>query len=165
MKTKILTAGSFVATILLSASVASSADLNLSLDVTGTILDAPAWRDASANIITSASFNFGNVITGDAAQNVESDDVVAVLRDTSKTGSLITVSLVTPSSCSIGSDSVADSDVKLVFSNTEFGNGASVPLTEGASNNFKMRFIASGNYGDKSGAVSCSGPGSLTYTY
>ncbi len=150
---------------LTTATTAFSTDLTLDLDVTGTILDAPAWRDGSSNVITTASFNFGNVITGDAATNVDSDDITVVLKDASIAGQLASIALTTPSSCTIGGDAVSNSDVKLVFSSTEFADGATLTFTESSSSSIKLRFADDGSYGDKSGAVSCSGAGSLTYQY
>ena len=166
MKVASLFCSSLLALAMLTpATIAFSTDLTLDLDVTGTILDAPAWRDGSSNVITTASFNFGNVITGDAATNVDSDDVTVVLKDASISGQLVTIALTTPSSCTIGGDAVSNSDVKLVFSNTEFANGASLSFTESSSSSVKIRFADDGGYGDKSGVVPCTGSGSLTYQY
>ena len=127
--------------MMVPTSSAFSTDLSLSLDVTGTILDAPAWRDGASNIITTASFNFGNVITGSAATNVDSDALTVVIKDASISGQLVSIALVTPSTCTIGGSSVSNSDVKLVFSNTEFANGATLSLTESNANSLLLRFV------------------------
>ena len=151
--------------MLVPASKAFSTDLSLALGVAGTILDAPAWRDGASNIITSADFNFGNVITGSASTNVDSSDLTVVIKDSSKSGQVVSITLTTPTSCTIGGESVTNSHVKLVFSNTEFAGGATLSLTESNANTIKLRFVDDGGYGDKAGAVSCSGAGSLVYQY
>ena len=96
---------------------------------------------------------------------MDSDALTVVIKDASISGQLVSIALVTPSTCTIGGAAVSNSDVKLVFSNTEFANGATLSLTESNANSLLLRFVDDGNYGDLSGAVSCSGAGSLTYTY
>lgn len=150
--------------MLVPASSAFSTDLSLGLDVTGTILEAPAWRDGSSNVLTTASFNFANVIPGSASLNVDSADLTVVLKDASITGQIVSVAFVPPTSCSIGSAAINDAHVKLVFSNTEFSS-ANLSFTESSATTLKLRFVDDGSYGDKSGVVACTGAGSLTYSY
>ncbi len=89
------------ALLFLSFSTANSlfaTDLDLSLQVTGTILAAPAWKDTSASTISSVAFNFGSLIAGQAAANVDSAALSVVLTDPANSGSVLTVAISTPSS-------------------------------------------------------------------
>jgi type 1 fimbria pilin len=162
--TSLFCAGALSLAMLVPASNAFSTDLSLSLNVTGTIIEGPSWEDGSSNDITTASFSFASVVPGSANQNVDSAEVAVVLKAPSSSGQILTVAYVSPSSCSVGSSAVHDSHVKLVFGNTEFGN-SNLSFTESSSAALKLRFIDDGGYGDKFGAVSCTGAGSLTYTY
>jgi hypothetical protein len=162
--TSLFCAGALSLAMLVPASTAFSTDLSLSLGVTGTIIESPSWEDGSSNTITTASFNFASFVPGSASQNVDSADLSFVLKAPSSSGQILTVAFVPPSSCSVGSSAVHDTHVKLVFSNTEFGS-TNLSFTESSSATLKLRFIDDGGYGDKSGAVACTGAGSLTYTY
>lgn len=149
----------------LISSQVSATDLNLSLNVTGTILEAPSWRDSGSSKLNSVSFNFDNIITGSASVNVDSAALSVVLSDPSNAGSVLTVDLTTPADCAIGGHPITDSHVFLILSNSELANSTTFTVSEGASNSLKLRFADEGSYGDKSGAVLCSTPGNLTYTY
>ena len=148
-----------------ASSAAFATDVTLDLNVSGTILGAPEWRNTGATQITSVTFDFGSYQAGDAARNVDSGSQSVVLYDPANSSGSLSVTLATPSGCSIGADNITDSDVKLMFNSTEQANAASISITEGATNAMELRFASSGNYGDKSGAVSCSSAGTLTYTY
>jgi hypothetical protein len=78
---------------------------------------------------------------------------------------VLTVNITTPTSCTIGGSAVIDSHVSLITPGSEYQGSTSITFTEGASNILQLRFSASGGYGDKAGVVSCSSPGSLTYSY
>jgi len=154
--------------LLMTSSMATSllaTDVNLNLQVTGTILEAPSWKDTGSNALSSVSFNFANIITGAAASNVDSAAVSVILSDPSNASSTLTVNLTTPSACTIGGNAITNSHVVLVHSSTAYANSATLSISEGATNSILLRFKSDGNYGDKSGAVSCSNAGSLTYSY
>ena len=102
---------------------------------------------------------------GTAGRNIDSDTQSVVLHDPANSAGSLSVTLATPRSCGIGAAGVADSDVKLMFNSTEQSDAATLSITEGATNTLELRFDDFGNYGDKSGAVTCSNAGTLTYTY
>jgi hypothetical protein len=140
--------------------VALADDLILSLSAEGTIGSAPVWLVASAPN-TSASFDFAQTAPG-AGQNVNSVAIALQLNHSGVTGAK-NIALSRPTGCAVGGTTVSPSDVAMVFDGTESATNGNVSFTIGTSRSAQMRFKA--NYGTATGAVSCSGAGSLTYTY
>lgn len=145
----------------------SSGSAPLTLSVGGTIAARPQWQNSSSSEITSLTFTFSGIAESSASANVNSDVSQAKLVNTlAATGD---VSLTRPTGCSIGGTSVANGDIRLVSdvsgSSAEYDGSVSLTLSNNTLYNFSLRFLASGGYGAASGAVSCSGAGSLTYTY
>lgn len=154
---------------LITCSICYAAELRLDLEVSGTVSSTPQWK-SSLNAVTyspvsSVTFDFGAVISGYSATNVDSASRVIMLSDPANLGGSLSISVSTPSDCSIGSSSVSDSDIKLVFNGSPYADAVSVAVTEGVVNTMKIRFGAGGGYGDKSGVVECSGAGAITYSY
>ena len=156
---------SLVAASLLVAGSVYATDVVLDLNVSGTILAGAEWRNGSDTTITAVTFDFGSFQAGDAARNVDSGSQTVKLFDPANSAGSINATLATPDTCTIGADAITDSHVLLVFGGTEFSDTGTIAITESASNTLILRFDDAGSYGDKSGAVSCTNAGTLTYTY
>ena len=149
-----MTLGVFLST------AAFGTDLGLGLLATGTISAAPSWLVGGAPA-SSASFNFTQTAPG-AGQDVDSTPLSVQLSHDGVTAAQ-QVALVRPTNCSVGSSSVANADVAMVFDGVESASNGNVAFTPGAARSSKMRFKS--NYGTAKGAVDCVVAGSLTYQY
>ena len=121
----------------LGCSIAMAADLRLDLEVSGTVSGTPQWRSSTNSVtyspISAVTFDFGAVISGYSATNVDSDARVIVLSDPTKIGGSLSISVATPTGCNIGNSSVNDDDVSLVFNGSSYGDSGSVAVTEGVA--------------------------------
>jgi hypothetical protein len=135
----------------------------LALKVTGSIAAAPAWQDAASAPITELSFAFSGIAGTTANVEVASATVDAKLVNAPSYPA--SISLSRPKSCTIGSDNVADADVIFKAGATPLSTDAAFNISSNATVTFGLAFAATGNYGDKAGAVSCTTDGSMTYTY
>jgi hypothetical protein len=153
----------------LICTISTAADLRLDLEVSGTVSGTPEWRSSNNAVsytpMSSVTFDFGAVISGYSATNVDSDARVIVLADPTNLGGSLSINVSTPSDCNIGNSNVNNEDIKLVFNGSPYADTVSVAVTEGVLNTMKIRFGASGGYGDKSGLVECTGAGAITYSY
>ena len=160
---------SLVAGFYLICTISTAADLRLDLEVSGTVSGTPQWRSSINSVtystISAVTFDFGAVISGYSASNVDSDARVIVLSDPTNLGGSLSISVATPTDCNIGNSNVNNGDISLVFNGSPYGDAVSVAVTEGVVNTMKLRFSSGGGYGDKSGLVECSGPGAITYSY
>jgi hypothetical protein len=138
--------------------MALAANADLALTVSGSVAPMPQWQDSSNNPLSQLTFVFSGV-AGLASSNVDSASVGAKLVNALSYPA--SVSVTTPSGCSIGTSNVTNNDVQLLVGGTVAGNTVSL-ATNGISQ-FSLRFAS--NYGDKSGAVNCSSGGRLRYTY
>ena len=155
----------FVSILLLSHTTSFSADSQLSLTAAGTINAAPSWTNSSGNTVTSVDFDYSSFVPGVADSNVDSSLFALLLNDPSNSGNVRFALVTTPTGCTIGSQSVTNSHIRLVRNTIEIPNNAMMPLLEGNQYNIFLRFIDDGNYGSSTGSVSCSTAGSLTYSY
>ena len=139
-------------------------DKAVDLEVQGTITAAPYYSDASNVVITSITMSFDSQQAAAATRMVESDQQPFILHDPANPGTVRILILQNPTGCSIGTNLVSDDDISLVAGGVEAPSGA-VGIQEGQVMYVSLRFAAAGDYGDKSGSVSCTTPGSLTYSY
>ena len=151
--------GSFLA-LALSPKVGLAATADLGLTVSGTVLPTPQWQDASGKPIATLGFVFTGV-AGSASTAVDSAAAVAKLENALAYPASISVTL--PSTCSIGSTRVKDTDVAVLVSGSPASSTLTLPSNK--SESFALRFAATGGYGDKSGVVSCANSGRMRYTY
>lgn len=164
-----------------SSAAFSVVNVSLTLTVSGFIAATPQWDDGSflepkweapvnfsvqpdggkAHIML-ANFSFSG-IAGTAAANVDSES--QPIRLTNASSYPATVALFRPSMCTIGANTIAHSDVHFLNNGTPVTKDTTFSISNQSLQNFAIRFAAAGNYGDKSGAVSCTQNGHLTYTY
>lgn len=144
-------------------SQAQAGTKTLTLTASGTMVRSPLWLGATSDILTTQTFSFEGIIAGPTAVDVTSADVTIKL--VGVTAYPATVALVRPSSCTIGSEGVADTDVHFVNNGSIVTADTALSIASDATQTYALRFAAAGNYSDKAGAVSCGATGSLTYTY
>jgi hypothetical protein len=150
----------FLVVLSLVSAKAFAVNLDLTLTVSGSRAAAPVWQDGAAATITTLGFAFSGV-AGVAATNVDSANQTAKL--VNATSYPASVAVTAPSTCTIGATAVTGTDVKVLFGGT--AAGATISLASNANQTFAIRFLSTGNYGDKTGTVACSGSGLLRYTY
>lgn len=137
-----------------------AANADLTLTVAGTRTAAPQWQDGVATNIASLPFTFSGV-AGVAAANVDSATSTAKLINA--TSYPATIAVTTPIGCSVGVTPVTNVNVALLVAGV--AAAATFNLASNANQTFALRFLAAGNYGDKIGAVACTTPGLLRYSY
>lgn len=136
----------------------------VTLQATGTIAAAPAWQDGAGADLTNIAFSFASLIAGSAsAADVDSAAFVAKL--VNATAYPATVALLRPAGCAIGANSVTDSNVHFVNNGTAISSNANISISSNGNQSFALRFASAGGHGSQSGSVSCTTPGSLTYSY
>lgn len=164
LKLRIYCASVLAAVALLMQAPLNAATAVLTLTVSGTIAPTPVWQDGSSVNITTVSFSYaGQIANGTPATNV--DSATATVKLVNATAYPASVALVRPTGCAIGATSVTDANVHFLDNGTPRTTNTTISLTTNGNQSYAVRFASAGNYGDKSGAVSCSGNGSLTYTY
>jgi hypothetical protein len=145
-------------------SSAYGSDAILTLTATGLIVRPPHWENAGNQVITNLNFDFSGVAElGQANKNVDSQLAKAKLVDFSRFSAPITIAR--PKKCFIGQTSVQDDDVHFIYNGQVFEKNELFQIYSEAVGSYGLRFSKNGNYRDKSGAVSCTTSGSLTYTY
>jgi hypothetical protein len=152
----------FLVALITTSSSTIAADTVLDINVTGTIAAQPVWQDGSSANITAITLDFSGLVAGPAAQDVDSAPSTAKL--VNAIAYPASVALVRPANCTIGADAVNNADVHFLNNSTPVTTDSSFDIGANTDQSYALRFAAAGNYGDKSGAVSCD-PGSLTYTY
>lgn len=135
--------------------------VDVSFGAGGTILAAPAWRDAIGNEISTLSFAFTGTSGAVSAVDVDSIAFAARLTDAPLYPALIAVTL--PSGCSIGSTPVADAHLRLLVGGVEAT--ALFTVFSNANQDYGLRFAAAGGYGTATGNVTCSQAGKYRYSY
>lgn len=154
-----------VAIAALQGSVVLSEDVDLRLDVEGSIQPRPTWRDEDNRIIYSLTFKFNDISNPTNPRiNIDSQMKIAKLVDTGKL-LWISVEFFRPKDCRIGEGRVSDDHVYLIHNMHTHMRDAAINIWQYRSNEFKIRFSAEGAYGALSGAVVCKSPGMLRYTY
>jgi hypothetical protein len=141
-----------------------AADATLSFIITGTRYNAPNWQNAASSVITTVTFNFDG-FAGLAAANVDSDTTAVKIVDPSDPGGSKTIALTRPSTCTIGAQSINDTDIFFLQDAVEVTANGNLTFTEGTTKTIGLRIDDAANHGDKTGAVTCAGAGSLVYTY
>lgn len=136
----------------------------LEVSLSGTVWPTPNWRLSSGGSITTADISFaGKIAPGTANTNV--DSVATGIRLVSASAYPATVAVVRHSSCKIGSTSISDTYVHILYDGTAVTTNSNISIADSNAHNYALRFAAAGGYGTLSGAVSCTNNGSLTYTY
>lgn len=154
-----------ISVALLHGTVVRSADVDLRLDVEGSIQPRPTWRDANNQIITNLTFKFEDVSNpNNARASVDSQPSLAKLVDAGKL-LWISVELSRPKKCRIGDGRISDEHVYLIHNLRIHDNDGLINIWQYRNNEFKIRFAAEGSYGSLAGAVFCETPGMLRYTY
>ena len=123
----------------------------------------PLWTNSLGQTLSSITFLFSGFAKTTATQNVSSASVT--IRLANATTYPATVSLVRPQSCTIGVTGVADNFVAIVFGGTAYSSNTNLSFANGANKTIAMRFLSTGSPGLLTGAVACSVPGYLRYTY
>lgn len=143
--------------------LAGAGQVSVGLQASGTISTAPAWQDSNNVVIPVAEFNFDNNLAGTATRDLDSQPYQIKL-----VGAKIypvTVQLVTPGTCTIGASIVNDGHVQFGHSGVVSTANGDFDIDDAALKTYFLRFAEAGNYGDKSGLVTCKAPGSLTFKY
>jgi hypothetical protein len=153
---------SMIAGLIISSSAAFSTDLDLILNVSGQIGDAPSWQDESGNTIPSTTLSFDGMLSGVADRDVDSAPSKVKLANMLEGNT--SVKLTMPSNCFIGTTGVSANHVKLVVDTTERADGELFAFPSDVLTPLALRFSKAGLYGDKAGSVTCDS-GKLTYTY
>ncbi len=139
-------------------------DLDLRLEVEGFIYPTPSWRNDKNDIIDHLTFRFDGASRAlDHGHDVDSNVQSAKLVDLNMQA--VTVNLRRPQSCSIGLHPIENQHVHLVHRRHAHTKDADIQIREGEMQDFQLRFSRQGNYGHLTGAVACSLPGMLRYTY
>ena len=159
-----ITMGTLLAVPALSNVQAGSNSAVISLTVGGSIAARPQWQSSSNAEIPSLTMTFAGFAEATAAAIVNSNNAQAKL--VNATAYPANVAAVRPSSCTIGGTAVAQTDIRLVSdasgTSTEYTD-ATISIATNALYTYSLRFLA--GYGNLSGTVSCTTPGSLTYSY
>lgn len=140
-------------------SLAGTADLNL--DSGGTLLAIPTWTNSANQNVTTLTFIFSGIAGNIANTAVDSNILSFKLLNAPSYPS--TVSVTVPTQCNIGATSVQNANVVLIRNTLQLANSFSIP--DNSINNYALRFLPIGNYGNKSGAINCLGSGHLIYSY
>ena len=143
---------------------ALAADATLSFTISGTRYNAPEWQNGSSTTITAVTMDFTG-FAGAAASNVDSSTTDVKIIDPSDPGGSKTIALTRPSTCTIGAQAITDTDVYFMEDGSEVTADGNLTFTEGTTKSIGLRIDDGANHGDKTGAVACSGAGSLVYTY
>jgi hypothetical protein len=143
---------------------AMAADATLSFIISGTRYNAPVWQNGASSVITDVTFDFSG-FAGAAAANVDSDTTDVKIIDPADPGGSKTIALTRPSTCTIGAQAIGDADVLFMEDAAEVAADGNLTFTEGATKSIGLRIDDGANHGDKTGAVSCAGAGSLVFTY
>ena len=133
--------------------------------VGGSVLARPAWQDSSNTEISTIAFSFTSFAGFSAAENVDSAAVQLKLVNAARYPSSVT--LTTPTGCSIGGTAVSNASVVMYTDAAgTYSELASGTLSIGSNSlrNYVLRFRSSGGHGLLAGAVTCTA-GSLTFTY
>ena len=140
-------------------------ELNLRLDVEGYINTPPTWRNENDEVIDHLTFKFSHLASlKDMHLDVDSDlQKAKLVIDRRKEH--VSVTLMRPKRCFIGSDSIDDSHVHLVHGLHEHPGDGIVEFKEDTIQDFKIRFSGRGGYSQYSGSVKCETPGNLRYSY
>lgn len=156
---------SIIGVSFLMVSSALGATSSVTLTVSGSILPRPEWQNTGGTAISTMAFAFSGYAGVTAATNVDSAAVTAKLVNSASYPA--TVSLTLPTTCLIGATAVTQSHISLVTDATGTSSevtGTSFQVSANTDKTFALRFASAGNYGDKSGAVSCTA-GAVTFTY
>ena len=154
-------------------------EANLSMNLTGSIYPPPIWvdpytqdgggeaEDPGDGSMTWALLDFSsNRASGNESRNVDTTEIQVSLSNLAVSGQTLSVTVTTPSGCSIGANPVDDQHVKiLIDSGAEHRSSEIVSLVEGTAHLVKVRFSSSGNYGALTGEVRCTSSGALSYSY
>ena len=140
-------------------------DVDLRLEVEGTIQPQPTWRDANNMIISNLTFIFDGIANPNRInQDVDSEPSYAKLVDAGKQ-MLTPIELYRPKKCRIGDTGIDDAHVQFVHNNHVHRKDAQILIMQYRLHELRIRFASQGSYGGLSGAVRCDLPGMLRYTY
>lgn len=154
----------FIGLVLVVPAAAIAADATLTFVISGTRYNAPVWQNGASSVITTVTFDFSG-FAGVSAANVDSDTTAVKLVDPTDLGGSKTIALTRPTTCTIGAQSINDTDVFFMEDATEVTADGNLTFTEGTTKTVGLRIDDGANHGDKTGVVSCAGAGSLVFTY
>jgi hypothetical protein len=134
------------------------------IEIHANILLAPQWKNPLGAEIAYVVFDFSGLIAGTVSNAViESSTSLARLESAFQYPA--SVDLLRPRGCRIGIHNVNNSHVQLKFNQQILSTNQNINISSNLLQSFQLSFAGAGGYGNKSGAVFCHQPGSLTYTY